>query len=311
MVTNYPAEQARSWRRDNIASRQSKRIDGLSRAHPTYTKPGWHKPGGYGLKNTPRFQHDIYEYLDRKHPYHEGFKKVMKTNQFDSGWNESYNSPYGYAINKIGKRKVMYVSGSRDARDWAGNLELPMDVLANFAPFLRPLASGGTWVNRVYAPRTIKRLDKIARDQKVDVVLGHSRHGGLVSRLPTRMRHYRTGGLDAAMVLNNPFNKYQNSMPNYHQSRGPGLKGFTGALLDPVLAIGGRNNQPIPAKGYTWTLPHYTWRDRANYKDTYSKYYTPETNFFKPAAGMFGKESYNKWLYRYPGSSAKQPYSYF
>jgi len=206
----------------------------------------------------------MFKSLDPSQPDYEKFKKIMYRDDFDDGMSQAYHKGYyiGYVGDGPQADKVLFLGGSslrpwkrQFWTDWTGNLEKPF-----WSTKQGGLATGGSFFNELSSRRYVNKMDKIARDNNVDVVVGHSRAGGMVDRMKGP---YRTVAVDGAMILNWKPGKTGNTTPNFHLKRGKG-KGWYDGLIDPILAMGGKNNIAIEGRGYQ-RVPHYVWRDRPDY----------------------------------------------
>lgn len=112
---------------------------------------------------------------------YDGVLENIRTQEFNDGMNIAYNNKHGYSIKYINGEKVMFVSGSRNHMDWA--LNAVDTVVPQRLQFI--------------TNRTAKNLDQIARKEGVDVVVGHSRGGQIVSKMSGS---YQKLGVDAAMI---------------------------------------------------------------------------------------------------------------
>lgn len=172
----------------------------------------------------------------------------VRTDALDRLQDEAYDKRAGYSIGYVGGKKVMYVSGSRNAIDWVFNVG---DMVI---PHKHHYASN----------RTAKRLTAIAKSQNVDVVVGHSRGGMLVSKMD--IPNDKKLSLDGAMTLA-PKNK-RDTMNLYQKQP-----------LDRLINRGGTNSKAYRMKRIG--RAHFISRDRAGY-DRYKKAggYVPKKTYY-------------------------------
>jgi len=142
------------------------------------------------------------------------FISLAKTGKFNSIHDNAYKARQGYSIGDVNGEKVMYVSGSRNAVDWA------LNAIGPIIPKKR----------RYIQKATARRLHKIAVDRDVDVVIGHSRGGALVSAMPGR--GYKKASVDGAMIIAN-----DKSIFNVAQDQ----------PFDRVIGYGGENTHYVKA----------------------------------------------------------------
>jgi len=145
------------------------------------------------------------------------YYRAIKSKEVNNLHEKAYANPRGYAIGKVGNDKVMYVSGSRNRMDW----------LLNATDIVTPHKL------RFFQNRTAYNLDKIAKENDVTVVIGHSRGAALVSNMPPG-RGYERAGLDGAMII-----AHDKDMLNLSQ----------GQPFDKAIALGGRNTHYVKPKG--------------------------------------------------------------
>lgn len=173
--------------------------------------------------------------------------RSVRNSEFNRGMDRAYANPRGFHIGYVGNDKVLFVSGSRNVRDWTFN------ILDPILPSKYHYASN----------RTTKRLEDIARKNNVDVVVGHSRGGKLVDQMNGR---YEKLAVDGAMLISNGKRKTMNIY-------GGGLKGLG---FDNALALRGRNNYKVNMRNPMKV--HYVYRDYAGYRP--SKFYRRRTVFW-------------------------------
>lgn len=160
--------------------------------------------------------------------------RSVRNSEFNRGMDRAYANPCGYHIGRVGNDKVMFVSGSRNVRDWTFNV-------------LDPILPSKY---QVFSNRTTKRLEDIARRNKVDVVVGHSRGGKLVDQMNGP---YEKIAVDGAMLISNG---KRNTMNIYGG-------GYRGLGFDNVLAVRGRNNYKVNMRNPLKV--HYVYRDYRGY----------------------------------------------
>lgn len=142
-------------------------------------------------------------------------KEIIKDKSFDSFAKEAYNSKEGYAIriNPITGDREMFVAGSRSAGDWLSNLietgnslildselrhpyEALVDDVQEVLPFdikTNAMSRGTSWRRQASVKYT-----KIAKQQGIATVYGHSRGGAIVADMDTQATKV---GLDAASLI--------------------------------------------------------------------------------------------------------------
>lgn len=168
-----------------------------------------------------------------KRDYDAVLKNFVRTDQLNHLQDEAYASKRGYSIGYVNGKKVMYVSGSRNVTDWVFN------VADNFIPASRHRVSN----------KTSQNLTKIARDEKVDVVVGHSRGGMLVAKMD--IDNSKKLSLDGAMRL---APKNRRNVMNLYQKQ----------VLDRVINRGGKNSKAYRVKRVKTV--HFISRDRPGQK---------------------------------------------
>ena len=171
-----------------------------------------------------------------------------RTQDFNDLADRAYNSREGYAIQNVDGQKVMYVSGSRNIYDWFFNV------------------AGGVLPSKthVFSNRTVSNLNKIARDQDVDVVVGHSRGAKLVSQMRGSFQRF---GLDGAMMLARDKDR---DMINIAQKQ----------PLDMFIARGGRRNKFYRVKRVGKS--HFISRDYKGYRQRFKRRDRYIDNFVSP-----------------------------
>lgn len=215
----------------------------------------------------------------------ENLKKILSNREFDEMASEAYDSDLGYSIRyneETGKRE-MFVAGTRDIAQWGLNAfdagvaagdhmfnELGKHVLGNALWEQLDKSSIGKRAKHAFDPGNVdlprrqktKILEKIARENHVDVIYGHSRGGALVADM--KVPGAKKIGLDAAMILTN--NKEMMNIEEGGAPIGGGRK--VKGLFDQTLGVTGRNNIYIDAdeRGF-----HNVWRKYDSQKPGYSK----------------------------------------
>jgi len=190
--------------------------------------------------------------------------KNLQTPRFNYLMDKAYGSTKGYIIGEYQGKKIMVVSGSRNIPDWLMNA---YDLIPS--------------KHRV-SHKTSAKLSEIAKRNNVDLVVGHSRAGKLVSHM---RGPYKKLSVDGAMVITP--SARDRKILNVHQKSNH-LK------FDDLLALRGRNNYGVKRKSLGQT--HYVFRDYKGYKPSgYKPYYNP---IYKPNwltgpgqwAGTLGKQ---------------------
>jgi len=141
------------------------------------------------------------------------FKNFDKS--FDKFVKASYDNPEGYSIrwNPLTRKKEMIIAGTRTGRDWIANLGDTLWEYSNKGSQRTP------WMQKVIA-----KYDKIAKQQGVQVIYGHSRGGSILQDMKFNGEKF---GLNAAMVMG-----HNKNMRNF---RG-------GSVFDKVLGTTGKKN---------------------------------------------------------------------
>ena len=196
------------------------------------------------------------EHIDK-----DDIKKILGTNDFEFYMNAAYeqhgidhNRGLGYSIrwNPHTGQKEMYVAGSQGWKDWLLNavdtvyygaekifgkeLDAVWTAETDLPPNTRPNLTQFDF----YRNERSKKLSKIAKEEGVAVVYGHSRGGAVVADLDFTGRKV---GVDAAMIIAN--NK---DMENYHRQ----------SVFDEILGATGKNNIPVDTGyGMHWGLGQY------------------------------------------------------
>ena len=173
--------------------------------------------------------------------------RFVRTKSYNDLQDRAYLNKRGYAIGTINGEKVMVVSGSRNVYDWVFNIT---DTVTPAK--LQP--------SRI----TSKRLSKIAKDNGVDVVVGHSRGAKLVSDMDG---DFKKLGLDGAMML---ARRGRKDMMNVSQ----------GQPFDRLIAAGGKRNHFVRTKRVGKV--HYVSRDYRGYKQRYRRRRRPADAFVRP-----------------------------
>lgn len=180
----------------------------------------------------------------------ESVKRVIGNESFNDFAIDAYASKDGYAIriNPLTGEKEMFVAGThgptelRGLGQWGLNLwdtgiailEHPSDVLG---PEFQWTTDTLTWLRGKgldpvpwldpWRQRTQKRLAKIAKEQGVDTIYGHSRGGALVADMDVN-DGVKKVGLDAAMLLAS-----DRDMQNFREDQ----------LFDYIIGLGGQRNE--------------------------------------------------------------------
>lgn len=186
---------------------------------------------------------------------HDGALDSVQTDDFRDGMSRAYKSKDGYHVGQANGEKVMFVAGSRNQRDHINNL----------ADLFLPQG----W--HTDANRKAKKWQKIANEQGVDVVAGHSRGAQIVSKMETRRA--KKIGLDGAMV-----NAKDKTMMNLANKGGLGVdslidrgprSSITTALMSPALGLltmygnskRGRNTKSYaPKRGESVATSHHIYK---------------------------------------------------
>lgn len=163
----------------------------------------------------------------------------VKEQSFSEAFDEAYNDHaqynnrglgYSIYVNQETGDKEMFVAGSQGWKDWVLNAIDGVLYQVDHATHTH-VASKLDFYRRERS----KKLSKIAKDQHVDVVYGHSRGGAVVADMDFDGRKV---GIDAAMIIAD-----NNDMTNYN----------TGSMFDSILGFGGNENVTIDqGRGFHW-----------------------------------------------------------
>jgi hypothetical protein len=182
----------------------------------------------------------------------ENVKMTLENPSFITFAKDAYKAKENYAIriNPITGEKEMFIAGShspftrKGVGQWALNLwDVPIALLEHPSDewFLGPEMK---WADeaikygrdRGYDPigwldpwrrRSTKKFERIARDQGVDVIYGHSRGGAIVADMHVP-KGTKKVGLDAAMLLAG-----NRAMLNYKEDQ----------VFDEIIATSGQHNE--------------------------------------------------------------------
>jgi len=236
-------EQVRHAKNLNWLEKHSTR-DQVRAAHLRYREHDQGRRTTPGLKNPygPSAREGLYEAV--KNNDKDAVYRLVQTNQFNYLFDRAYNNPEGYTIGWYRGQKVMVVSGSRNAVDWGYNV---------YEGFRRGRA----------IKRTIGNLNRIAKKNGVDVVVGHSRGGRLVADMMDDK--FAKLSIDGAMAITH--GKKKRGTMNIVQKN----------PLDLAIGFGGKNNYYVPWK--EWGKAHFFSREYKGYPgNQYSGPY--ESTFF-------------------------------
>lgn len=183
---------------------------------------------------------------------------TYKGPEVTEGITKAYDNEDGYYIqdNPVTGKREMYIAGTRNMDDWFHNVYdgglAGADEIADHANIGGVLDAAGLGVvhkalpnfignTRVPHPdflkfdlkrrRQVKRFERIAHENGVEVVYGHSRGGALVSDMKGE---FDKVGLDSAMVIAS-----DTDMINYHQH---GTLRHPERVFDDILSLRGSDN---------------------------------------------------------------------
>lgn len=158
---------------------------------------------------------------------HYNWESVLGHPSFDEFAKESYDDANGYAIriNPTTGDKEMFIAGTKNAKQWALNAwDMPWYNLANVT-HIKAFERMDPW-----RYKKTKYFEKIAREENVDVIYGHSRGGAILADMDVG-DHVTKVGLDAAMII-----AAEKNTTNLHE-----YEGVTG-IFDEFLSITGKEN---------------------------------------------------------------------
>lgn len=170
--------------------------------------------------------------------------KTISDPKFKDFAHQSYRSKHGYSlrINPSTKKKEMFVAGTRSTGQWILNM---WDLFLYSKGILDPTALTSK-LDPIRKAKE-KQLSKVASENNVDIIYGHSRGGALVADMPGLSPCIQRVGLDSAMLLAR--NKH---MVNLNE----GGTGILGAF-DAMIGTTGKHNVSIDYSPYK---PHSVWR---------------------------------------------------
>lgn len=166
-------------------------------------------------------------------------KKTIADPSFKKFANDAYAAKLGYSIriNPNTGKKEMFIAGTRDLEQWALNI---------YDGMLHMYGFGSIQILDPWRYEKQNLLSKVAREQRVDVVYGHSRGGALAADMQLDTCGQRVG-VDAAMMIAN--NK---KMVNLNEGGGYNPLG----LFDNYIGQTGQNNITFDLSPYS---PHKVW----------------------------------------------------
>lgn len=184
---------------------------------------------------------------------------------FDRKMKAAYASPKGYVVtrNKQTGETEMFVAGTRTTDQWVGNaydalsMSLENSVKSEFDKLTREVGILQSWSDKLYTPynksllyrktRGAKEdeIARVARENNVDIVYGHSRGAALVADSDMDPSIKKVG-VDGAMLISN--NK---DMLNYYEGGSPG---FTNNF-DAIIGHGGTQNVTMNLGSHV----HHVW----------------------------------------------------
>lgn len=180
-----------------------------------------------------------------------------------------YDSEDGYSIriNPNTGQKEMFVAGTRHGSQWALNAldtvlygadkvlssgvnlaeKALFEELLGEEPEEAPLPVNLKLLSRIDIPRHKKEkfFEKIARDNGVEVIYGHSRGGAMIADMD--IPNVEKVGLDAAMLI-------ARNSDTLNISEGGGLNPL--GLFDEIIGLTGKDNVHYDASAFS---PHRVW----------------------------------------------------
>lgn len=175
-----------------------------------------------------------------KRKYHE-LKPILGRVDFDDFVAVAYEDPEGYSIrvNPVNGETEMMVAGTRNFRDWTSNVydtwAVNQDVFNK--SLLRKAGYSKDHIFKleqmnVWRTSAQRKYERIAKENHVDVIYGHSRGGALVADM--RIEGVEKVGLDAAMAS-------ARNKDMFNLNEGGTDQGITG-LFDYAIGLTGTNN---------------------------------------------------------------------
>ncbi len=165
------------------------------------------------------------------------FQEVTQSDpSFNDFAQEAYSSPRGYAIrrNPITGETEMFVAGTRSIGDHASNfIDGANRLVEDEAERLwkRTGLPGQLMPHEtLWRRNAVKHYNKVATEQHVDVVYGHSRGGALVSDMTVGPDVAKVG-LSAATIIARNKDIWNTTSPDLF-SRGIGLTGTNNTVMD-------------------------------------------------------------------------------
>lgn len=139
---------------------------------------------------------------------------TISAKDFEDFAKQAYASKDGYAIriNPQTGQKEMFVAGTRHFSQWFLNVwDVPITLIEHPEELLGPIGYPIDWLEHLggydivgwldpWRKMKQKKLSKIAKEQGVDVLYGHSRGGAIVADMDVGP-YTRKIGLDSAMVI--------------------------------------------------------------------------------------------------------------
>lgn len=174
----------------------------------------------------------------------ETIKQTIGHISFKNFANEAYASELGYSIrnNPVTGKREMFVAGTRDLQQWALNI---------YDGMLHHYGFGSMQILDPWRYEKQNILGKIARNERVDIVYGHSRGAALAADMPLGGCIQRIG-VNGAMRL--AANK---KMVNLYEGGGLNPLG----LFDQYIAQTGENNHTFDLSPWS---PHKVWEPGNN-----------------------------------------------
>lgn len=186
--------------------------------------------------------------------------KTFRSDYFKDLVNDAYNSRDGYSISKnpdTGELE-MFIAGSRNEFDWKSNA---YDYVAyNSERYMSPLLDE-IWKKEFEQPAELRpnltwfdvprkyrewKLGRIARNNNIQVIYGHSRGGAILADM--NAGEARKVGLDAAMSIADNLdmqNYFEFGIQNKSKSK----------YFDQLIGYPGRNNEYMNLG----PVPHQVW----------------------------------------------------
>lgn len=174
--------------------------------------------------------------------------ELVQPKNFGEFVNQAYTNPEGWAIrvNPVTGDKEMMVAGSKSAGDWALNVVDTIlfgadKVLDKVVEGVELAVTEGEYHKDPHISalgkldlarrRYTKKLERIARENGVDIIYGHSRGGAIAADMKSNAKKV---GIDAAMLIAN-----NTSVLNLSEA------GRLRGAFDAIIGLTGEDNEHI------------------------------------------------------------------